>query len=326
MTYEEFINNIINSRGQWNIPDGDYFEGHHILPICLGGTGNPKKKDDNIIWLYPEEHFIAHKLLAEENPSNKSLVFAWSMMAFPKGKTKRNIEISPQDYAELRKMLSESLKTDNPFLKNGCPWNKGLTKETDDRLALMSENSKGKNTWTRGLKRTDKQKENYSKALKKRYLGHPETFKSHTKGKKCYTNGEHNIYLKNGDNIPDGYFLGGSKHKDNSKYYSMWTDERRKEWSKKTSGENNPMYGKGYKLSGGKNGKAIYNYYFDGKEFLCRKDLIDYLKQNVDQNISENAIRSIVNNTYGKRIEKKFKYIIENLSWRLKNEDKISNI
>ena len=28
---------------------GEYFEGHHIVPRCLGGTGNARKKDPNII-------------------------------------------------------------------------------------------------------------------------------------------------------------------------------------------------------------------------------------------------------------------------------------
>ena len=37
------------------------------------------------------------------------------------------------------------------------------------------------------------------------------------------------------------------------------------------------MYGKGYKISGGKNGKAIYNYYFNDLLFDCRKSLIEFL-------------------------------------------------
>lgn len=37
MTYKEFIDNIINTRGQWNIPEGEYYEVHHIIPKCLGG-------------------------------------------------------------------------------------------------------------------------------------------------------------------------------------------------------------------------------------------------------------------------------------------------
>ena len=97
--YKEFIDNIICTRGQWGIPNGEYMEAHHIVPKCMGGKGSAKikgkpSKHPNIIWLYAEEHFIAHKLLAIENPNNSKLVYAWSMMAFPKGKTKRDFEIS----------------------------------------------------------------------------------------------------------------------------------------------------------------------------------------------------------------------------------------
>jgi len=44
--YYEFIQNIINTRGQWVIPEDGYYESHHILPICMGGE--PKKRDRNL--------------------------------------------------------------------------------------------------------------------------------------------------------------------------------------------------------------------------------------------------------------------------------------
>ena len=52
MTYNEFIQNIINTRGQWNIPANIYYEAHHIIPRCLGGLPNGcvhKSKHPNII-------------------------------------------------------------------------------------------------------------------------------------------------------------------------------------------------------------------------------------------------------------------------------------
>ena len=65
--YYQYLNNIIDNRGQWNIPEDEYKEGHHIILRCFGGTGNTHSKDPNIIWLYPSEHYIAHKILAEDN-------------------------------------------------------------------------------------------------------------------------------------------------------------------------------------------------------------------------------------------------------------------
>ena len=87
MTYKEFIQNIIDTRGQWNIPEGEKFERHHIIPCCLGGEGDritnknksrfsKRSHHPNCIWLKPSEHIEAHRLLAEENPDNKSLLLA----------------------------------------------------------------------------------------------------------------------------------------------------------------------------------------------------------------------------------------------------------
>ena len=59
MCYQEFIQNILNTRGRFNCGD-EYHERHHIIPRCLGG-GN---EEENLIDLFAKEHFIAHKLLA----------------------------------------------------------------------------------------------------------------------------------------------------------------------------------------------------------------------------------------------------------------------
>lgn len=77
--YNTFLQEIINSRGQWN-PPTKYWEGHHIIPKCLGGLGNPRQQHTNIIHLTAAEHFTAHKLLAELFPDNSKLVYAfWAM-------------------------------------------------------------------------------------------------------------------------------------------------------------------------------------------------------------------------------------------------------
>lgn len=104
MTYNEFIQNIIDTRGQWNILNGEYYESHHILPKCLGGKGRKKTKHQNIIWLYPEEHYIAHKLLALENPDIKGLLYAWHLIHFD---NKHNRFITEEEYSILRQSLSK---------------------------------------------------------------------------------------------------------------------------------------------------------------------------------------------------------------------------
>lgn len=73
--YAEFINNILETRGRDNV-DG-YCEVHHIIPRCMGGDDS----DENLISLYPKEHYEAHRMLYEENKDNKKLAFAWWAMS-----------------------------------------------------------------------------------------------------------------------------------------------------------------------------------------------------------------------------------------------------
>lgn len=51
-----------------------YFEKHHIIPKCLGGTNT----NDNYVLFTAREHVIAHKLLWKANPDNYSLMWAYT--------------------------------------------------------------------------------------------------------------------------------------------------------------------------------------------------------------------------------------------------------
>lgn len=326
MTYNDYIKHIIDVRGQWGIPLDEYFEAHHIIPKCLGGDGNCYKgrqrtNDKNIIWLYPEEHFIAHKLLAEENPNNNKLVLAWSMMAFPKGKTKRNIEISSEDYAKIRKMQSKISKENNNYLSNnGHPWCWGLTKETDERIKKIAEKTSANKKGVKLGPDSEEVKHKKSLAQIKRYKEHPETFTGGPKGMIAINNGVKCIYINKNDTIPDGYVLGQGKR---NQYVIKDKEAYSKMLSERFSGNKNPMYGKGYKLAGGNNGHAIYIYTFENIDYQCRDDLMKVLKEKYPD-ISESTIRRIMRNNYTEKISSKFQYVIDNLSWRLKSENKIN--
>lgn len=65
---------IARSRDRLNF-DG-YFERHHIVPRCMGGDDNAS----NIVKLTPNEHYIAHLLLAKIHPTNLKLWSAVVMM------------------------------------------------------------------------------------------------------------------------------------------------------------------------------------------------------------------------------------------------------
>ena len=99
--YEEFINNILETRGRFNCGD-EYHERHHIIPRCIGGTNDK----ENLIDLFAKEHFIAHRLLALENPNNDSLVYAWHMMSVINDNQHR-YELTPEEYEEAKIAISK---------------------------------------------------------------------------------------------------------------------------------------------------------------------------------------------------------------------------
>jgi hypothetical protein len=99
MTYKEFIDNILSSRGRFACGD-EYHECHHIVPRCMDGTDN----EDNLVDLFAREHFIAHKLLAIEHPDNEKLIYAWWNMCQCPGSSKSRDNVTPEEYEEARKM------------------------------------------------------------------------------------------------------------------------------------------------------------------------------------------------------------------------------
>ncbi len=102
MTYQEFINNILSTRGRFICAE-EYHERHHILPKCMGGNNDEK----NLIDLYAREHFIAHQLLVEENPDNNKLIYALWRLSNADRKD-RDYQLTPEEYEEARIKFADS--------------------------------------------------------------------------------------------------------------------------------------------------------------------------------------------------------------------------
>lgn len=98
----------------------------------MGGTNDK----DNLIDLFAKEHFIAHKLLVKENPTNKSLIYAWWTMCQIKGRDYQDRYIpTAEEYEEARIaiaiMESESRMGDkNPMFGRHIP----LSEEHKEKL------------------------------------------------------------------------------------------------------------------------------------------------------------------------------------------------
>lgn len=130
MTYQEFINNILSTRGRFGCQD-KYHERHHILPKCLGGTNDEK----NLIDLYADEHYIAHELLAQENPHNKGLQYAlWTMSRCTKVQNNDRYVPTEEQYKNAREAFSKAMSGENNPLYG--------KKMTDEQKQKLSESLK----------------------------------------------------------------------------------------------------------------------------------------------------------------------------------------
>jgi hypothetical protein len=136
MNYKLIYDTLILKASTRNLGEDIYFEVHHILPRCLGGTNN----DENLVKLTAEEHYLAHQLLVKIYPEESGLIkAAIAMSVNPFGYRNNN-----KSFAWLRKRHSESMKgrvvSDQARL-NMSKAQKGKTIPAEQR-AKMSESAK----------------------------------------------------------------------------------------------------------------------------------------------------------------------------------------
>jgi hypothetical protein len=150
MDYNKLYNKIIERAKSENRKkkQGIQYEAHHIIPKCLGGTGecHQWRKHPNIVLLTPKEHFISHLLLIEIYPKEYKLKHAMWMMLFARsGSQERDYKISSRLYERLKREKTlaniKSQKGKPSPLKGRIPWNKGIP-----NLA-----ARGKAPWNKGI-------------------------------------------------------------------------------------------------------------------------------------------------------------------------------
>lgn len=139
-TYQEFIQNILNTRGRFACGD-EYHERHHVLPKCMNGSDDR----ENLIDLFAREHFIAHKLLALENPDNEKLVYAWWMMSITRTSSQTQETITPEEYEEARRALSQAMSGENNPMY-GKPSPKRGTHLTEAQKQHLRDINSGENS------------------------------------------------------------------------------------------------------------------------------------------------------------------------------------
>jgi hypothetical protein len=140
MNYQKIYNNLISR----NISRAGYVEKHHILPRCLGGQDNK----ENLVNLYPEEHYLAHLLLCKIYPGNQKLLYA--TMNMTSGAMINNGKRSNKAYGWLRRQYAESMSGDNnparrnPNLQKEAAKKRVGQKRTEETKVQMSIAQKGR--------------------------------------------------------------------------------------------------------------------------------------------------------------------------------------
>lgn len=240
LTYDEFINNILETRGRFACGD-EYHERHHIVPKCMGGTDD----EGNLIDLFAREHFVAHKLLAEENESNHKLVAAWWRMCNWQDHNKEFYEPTPEEYEAariaFREAHSKAMSGENHpnYGKKGVlstNWGKHFSEEHRRKIG---EGNKGKIV-------SQESRERMSQAQKGKRRSEESCQQQSKIAKRLWEDEEYRtkqIERMTGENNP----FYGKTHTEETKQLlrerrkEMWQNE---EYRKKHSGENAAGYGK----------------------------------------------------------------------------------
>lgn len=213
MDYHKIYNQLIENAKQLKEErirlrkSGEYFETHHIIPVCLGGQGLLSDwNHENLVQLTAREHFICHRLLTKMYLKNKKLAGAFWRMCSQKSNIQQRYIPSSREYEEARlhwRSIPVSQETRDKLSKI----NKGKkkspetieklrkarlgTKQSPETIRKKSEKQKGQIPWNKGIKYSEEQCKKMSKKDtllgKKREAFSDETKKKMSKAKKGIT-------------------------------------------------------------------------------------------------------------------------------------------
>lgn len=201
--YKKYYNELIEKAQKRSLKNS-YFETHHIIPRCLGGSNDK----DNLVDLTAREHYVAHLLLVKIYPNEYGLVKAANMMStFSEFNNER---IKNRRYSWLKEKFSLAMSVAQQGENNsqyGTIWickvdeqiNKKI-KSTELEYYISLGFIKGRNVW---LKKTKEDINNNRCKLKNSKLSSEDLIKKETKQKIF------NDKIKNVDNIYNDFVKFG---------------------------------------------------------------------------------------------------------------------
>lgn len=146
MNYEKHYTLLIEKGKVENNSDKVYYEKHHIVPRCMGGTDD----ETNLVKLLPEQHCLAHLLLVKMYPEVTKLVYA--------ANTLYNVAKNNKQYGWIKRKFSENER----LSKTGVPRSKESCIKQSETLKQQYQNGKVNNAT--GTTISDWHKEQISKA------------------------------------------------------------------------------------------------------------------------------------------------------------------
>lgn len=222
-----------NDRGLRKLDEEVYYEIHHKIPKCMGGSNN----SDNLVKLTFEEHLKAHLLLHLIYPFNEKLTYSLSLMLSIKksknGKFLDTLEIDIDYLSNLRKEhnknisnrlrgkpkppMSEETKKKLSIDNTG----KHLTKETREKI---SKANRKENDPFYGKHHTEEAKKKLSEShMGSKNVNYGKHFSEEHKRKISESNG---IKVMDSDgNIFSSITDAGKYHKVNRKTIRNWIDK-----------------------------------------------------------------------------------------------------
>ena len=112
MKYSDFIESI-KSNLEYELINEPYLLKHLIVPYSQGGSF----ADDNIIYLYPRDKWVAYSLLASEYPDDIDIVSKFESMGTSEGYTTSmclDIDKTIWDEVQLQKLADRLLVLSTP--------------------------------------------------------------------------------------------------------------------------------------------------------------------------------------------------------------------
>lgn len=133
MNYEKIYNKLVEKakvRGLDKKQHEGYFEIHHIVPVCLGGSDDK----ENLVMFTAKEHYIAHLLLWKAYPEEEGLFYAAYFMSNHL-LLKQKSRIFAQLRVENSQKLSDRNSNNSGFKSNAF---KDLVGEVRGRLTVVA--------------------------------------------------------------------------------------------------------------------------------------------------------------------------------------------